>query len=319
MQIFNRPAIIDEAAKASMSPKKIEKGKKPGLNIILELLTLIALFFFTTIVEGVLYVIGGAVVNKIYEAQGDSAFFGAGYVNVDQMFSLIMTIIPTVLFSLYARLIQGRKLRTLGFTKKNAVPHYLIGLLVGGGMFSVAIGICALFGSVTLSAGSFSIPVIIVLFLCWMIQGNSEEIMCRGHMLVSFSRRYPTWVGVLLNSLLFACLHLMNPGIGVLPMINLFGFGIVMSLVFLRTGNIWMVSAIHTMWNFVQGNVFGVLVSGGEAGDTLLTCASDTSKSLINGGDFGLEGGLAVTAVLVITIVVLIFIKPCKGVDGVTN
>ena len=42
MQIFNRPAIIDEAAKASMSPKKIEKGKKPGLNIILEILTLIA-------------------------------------------------------------------------------------------------------------------------------------------------------------------------------------------------------------------------------------------------------------------------------------
>ena len=105
----------------------------------------------------------------------------------------------------------------------------------------------------------------------------------------------------------------MNPGVGVLPFINLLLFGLLMSLIFLKTGNIWLISALHTSWNFVQGNVFGVLVSGGTPSVSILSSASTEAKDLINGGAFGLEGGIAVTIVVTIAILITAFcIKPSE-------
>ena len=97
-------------------------------------------------------------------------------------------------------------------------------------------------------------------------------------------------------------LHLLNNGIAPLALVNLFLYGVFASLYFLWRGNIWGIAAFHSMWNFAQGNVFGILVSGGDFGVSLLVSVSDPSGALINGGDFGLEGGVAVTVVLTLGI-----------------
>ena len=85
-------------------------------------------------------------------------------------------------------------------------------------------------------------------------------------------------------------------------------------VIFLKTGNIWLVSALHSVWNFAQGNFFGILVSGNDFGPTVLSTTFNASKTLINGGDFGLEGGLAVTTVLVIGTLLVLFVPSNK--DG---
>ena len=103
---------------------------------------------------------------------------------------------------------------------------------------------------------------------------------------------------------MFAALHLLNSGIGPLPIVNLFLFGVLASLYYLWRGNLWGIAAFHSMWNFTQGNIFGILVSGGDYGVSLLT-SELTGSALINGGDFGMEGGLAVTAAMVIGIVLV--------------
>ena len=64
---------------------------------------------------------------------------------------------------------------------------------------------------------------------------------------------------------------------------------------------------MHTVWNFVQGNVFGMEVSGLEISCSLFSSTSDPSRSLWNGGSFGAEGGLSVTIVLTIAILVMLF------------
>ena len=319
MTVFNRPGIIDEAAEASLALKrKIFRRdlKKPGLFLLFELILYAAVLYVGMQGISLLVIIMCNILIKAYENNpGADVFLGLGVANFNTITSLFFNIAPTIVFLVYGRVFQGRKLRTQGFVRKNALKHYLIGLAAGAGLFFLALLICLAAGSVRLAPSeSFSITAIILTFLGYIIQGNAEEVMCRGHFMVSVSRRYPVWLGVALNSILFACLHLGNPGFGVLPFINILLFGFAMSLLFLRTGNIWMVSAVHTAWNFVEGCVFGVLVSGIDTGDSILSVASDTSKSLINGGSFGLEGGLAVTAVYVIGIIVLLFIKPCKDV-----
>ena len=314
-KVFYRPQIIEEAAASSLTPARKAQGKKPGLNLILEILLTFAIFFMSVICEGVALNIGQILAAMTTKLEPSGKVFGIFEPAVfEEMFYLFGTVVSTVVVVASAMFITRRRLRTFGFVKKNAVKHYLIGLALGAGLFVAAIGICVLTGSVSITyAGGANVFYLILIFMGYMLQGNSEEVACRGFTMVSISRRYPVWVGVIYNSVFFAALHLFNPGIGVLPIVNLILFGILMSLVFLKTGNIWLVSALHTSWNFVQGNVFGVLVSGGTPSVSILSTAPTELKDLINGGPFGLEGGIAVTIVVTIAILVTaFFVKPCE-------
>ena len=153
-------------------------------------------------------------------------------------------------------------------------------------------------------SGSFAAVPFLVLFLGFLVQGFSEELLCRGCFMLSVARKNSVAAGILCNALVFAALHLLNSGIGPLPIVNLFLFGVLASLYYLWRGNLWGIAAFHSMWNFTQGNIFGILVSGGDYGVSLLT-SELTGSALINGGDFGMEGGLAVTAAMVIGIVLV--------------
>lgn len=225
--------------------------------------------------------------------------------------SLVATVIATITTMIYCRFFEKRKLSTMGFRKRGAVKEYLVGMLVGIGIFSVAVGICLVTGSLEFAGicANISWAYIGLFFVGFLIQGMSEEVICRGYFMVSLSRRVPVVVAIILSSLTFAALHLANNGITVLAFINLTLFGVFAGVYMLKRGNIWGACAIHSLWNFVQGNFYGISVSGMGDLDTVMKMTSVEGKELINGGSFGLEGGLAVTIVLVIGIVVMLLTK----------
>ncbi len=214
--------------------------------------------------------------------------------------NLFGQIFVTIVCILYCRIFEKRRADTLGFVKKSAVPQYLIGAALGLGLFAAAYGICMLFGciDITSNIGSFSVVTLILYFAGYLIQGMAEEVLCRGYLMVSISRRYSTITAVLVSSAVFALLHIANPGLTMLAMLNLFLFGVFMALLMLRYNNIWIAGALHSLWNFTQGNLFGVQVSGTVNDTSVLSSAADESMAIINGGSFGLEGGLAVTIIL---------------------
>ena len=108
-------------------------------------------------------------------------------------------------------------------------------------------------------------------------------------------------------------LHGMNAGVGFLAFLNLTLFGIFMGLLFVRYENIWVVAAVHSIWNFLQGNVFGIQVSGSKIQPSLFTSDLIKGRELINGGSFGAEGGLAVTLVLLFAGAVLVWNMSKEG------
>jgi membrane protease YdiL (CAAX protease family) len=124
--------------------------------------------------------------------------------------------------------------------------------------------------------------------------------LCRSYLMVSLSRGFPLWLCVVLNALLFSVLHIGNPGVTAVALINIFLFGLFASMLTLRRGSIWMVGALHSMWNFAQGNLFGIPVSGltGSPSPFLSVLKEGRAAELLHGGDFGLEGGLAVTVLM---------------------
>lgn len=63
------------------------------------------------------------------------------------------------------------------------------------------------------------------------------------------------------------------------------------------------------MWNFAQGNIFGISVSGMDMMGSVFSFAPTNEGELINGGTFGLEGGLAVTIVLILATIAVLLVK----------
>lgn len=227
--------------------------------------------------------------------------------------TLFSTALATLTVILFCVFIQKRDLPSIGFRKKGAVREYLLGALIGTVLFSAAVGICAMFGAVEISLSSCS-PLLWILFLLgYFLQGMSEEVLCRGYFMPSVARRNSLALAVFLNSILFSLLHLFNTGISPIALLNIALVGILLSIYVLRRGDLWGACAIHSLWNFVQGNVFGVRVSGISQSTSILSTVSKPSLSLLNGGDFGLEGGLAVTIVLALAIVIVFVLRP-RGV-----
>lgn len=222
--------------------------------------------------------------------------------------------ILTVLF--YCTKIEKRKLSTLGLTKKHAVSEYIIGLGVGLLMFVLVYGLNLLVGGAVFQGFAFRpqmLPILIVSLLGYVVQGASEEIFCRGYFCNSVARWMPLWVGLVINSLFFAFMHGSNPGVSPLALLNLFLFGVFMTIYMIRRGNLWGACAIHSIWNFVQGNIFGMQVSGMVSNTSIFQTEQTDKMSIWNGGAFGPEGGLCVTIVLIAAILLVWLF--CKNRD----
>lgn len=308
---WNVPKAVHEAAEA-----------QKGLHWALEILIFIAVFFVSTIVEAVVMIpvqmvmlmrdpnylnaIKTGDVSQITETSL-AAIRTDGYT----IFSLFATAVTLVIVLLFCKLIQKRKLSSLGFVKQGAAKEYLKGMILGFVMFSAAVLICVLTGALKLSGfgDNFGLPVFLLFTAGYMIQGMEEEVLCRGYFMVSLGRRYPMAVAACINSAAFAALHLLNPGIAPLAIVNLFLFGLFASICFIKTENIWMVGAIHSVWNLVQGNVYGIKVSGLETSCSLFSSTAAEGRALFHGGAFGLEGGLAVTIILTAAILIFLFFK----------
>ena len=231
------------------------------------------------------------------------------WVMLVQLFS---TALMTATAILFCRWIEKRSAASMGLRKPHAVREYLVGTVFGIALISACVGLCAAFGALTLTPVKFSIVVWLLYLMGFFIQGMSEEVLCRGYLMVSLSRRGSMVAAVLTNSLVFALLHLANPGFGILPLINITLFGILLSIYVLRRGNLWGACAIHSLWNFFQGNIFGISVSGTGTGASPLSATMTEGMELLNGGSFGIEGGLVVTLVLAITTALTFFLLPKK-------
>jgi membrane protease YdiL (CAAX protease family) len=234
------------------------------------------------------------------------------------LISLFFTAIVTILTIVFCRYIEGRSLYSMGFVKEKAVSGYFVGLLIGTGMFAISTLIAWLSGTLEyrgIVLGG-SIGLLILYLFGFLFQGMSEEVLVRGYLMVSIAAKKPIILAVIINSALFAIMHLLNSGITVLSVINLILFGIFASVYMLRNNSIWGVCALHSAWNFTQGNVFGILVSGQSVNASILSFEPTETGTLINGGRFGLEGGLAVTIVLVAAIVISALLK---GKTNLTN
>lgn len=244
--------------------------------------------------------------------QDPTVIYEHQYATVASLYMKIISIIAIVLFCRFA---QKRSFSSIGLQTKNALLEYFKGLLIGLILFSIIVAI------IYLSDGYYFVgmkkPIdwtfILTIFMGFVIQGAQEEILCRGFMMTSIARKNSVWAAIIINSVAFGLLHLGNDGVNILGIVNIILVGVFLSVYMLRTNNILGACAIHSMWNFTQGSIYGLRISGLNPFPTVLEL-KPIGHDLLTGGDFGPEASLVTTLVFVIAIAVLVFKKPEKRI-----
>lgn len=222
--------------------------------------------------------------------------------------TLFCTFIVILTAIFYCVRIEGRNLYSMGMGKKNAGKHYLTGLLIGLVLFSA----CVLLGVLTHTISikglySQQNPGMVVLYFAgFLIQGFSEEITFRGYFMVSLMKKNSVAKAVWINSLAFAVCHMLNPGLTILAFVNLTLIGIFLSVYVIETNDIWGAAAYHSMWNFAQGVLYGISVSGTEVGNAILQTETISGSGILSGGRFGMEGSIFTTIVISVCLCLMI-------------
>lgn len=203
-----------------------------------------------------------------------------------------------ILVYVFRKFIDRKTIFSMGFSVKNRGIDFLWGLVLalliigGGSLLLYAFGLID-FTFVGMGLSNFGLSLLVFVLVAF-----NEELMMRGYILNNLLGSANRYVALAISAIIFAGMHGLNPGLTWLAFLNLFLAGIVLGSTYIFSQNLWFPISLHLFWNFLQGPVFGFEVSGNES-DSLLAVQLFGSK-LWNGGNFGFEGSLLCTILLVV-------------------
>jgi membrane protease YdiL (CAAX protease family) len=209
----------------------------------------------------------------------------------------------------WLRLFSKRPFWTLGLESQHSRQYALRGALVAGLMMALTAGLSIAPGAsfapgLLRTMGLTALGIRFLSLVAYFVQGPAEEVLFRGWLLPVIGARYRPWIGVLVSSLIFSLAHAGTNGITLLGFLNLFLFGVFAAVYALTEGGLWGIGAWHAVWNWAMGDLLG-FANDGTPHAGLLSSVKANGPDIITGGAFGLEGGLACTAVFLIAIVIV--------------
>ena len=201
---------------------------------------------------------------------------------------------------LFMKFIDRKPLMSLGLKYEGFQQDFKFGLILGAGL--IAIGFFSLFilGYVRVESFSFPFLDIVLYFILFVVVAFHEEIMLRGYILRSLMESMNRYLALAISSLIFMTVHLLNPNISFLGVVNLFLAGIVLGIYYVHKSNLWLPIGMHLTWNFFQGPIFGFEVSGIKSQSLIKQTVN--GSDLITGGKFGFEASLLATVLIVVVI-----------------
>lgn len=168
------------------------------------------------------------------------------------------------------------------------------GLVLGFAMCTAVFLVLLVTGNVVVEGvGSPLSPSLFAWAFVLVLVGIAEEVMNRGFVMSVLRRTNSRVLVIAVPSLIFGAVHLANPNVTLLSVANIVLIGIALSVMYYKSGNLWMCIGYHISWNMFQSIVYGMPVSGLSV-PTIMT-SSYPVDNLLNGGAFGIEGGVLAT------------------------
>ncbi len=169
-----------------------------------------------------------------------------------------------------------------------AARELAAGVLAGFVLFSLATGVVALFGGFAVLRVRGMGDLWVWLGIAFS-SGMVEEAVFRGVIQRQIEAMFGTWAALAATSAFFGLAHLMNPGATLFAAFAIAcEAGILLGAAYLVTRRLWVPIGLHMAWNFTQGWVFSIPVSGSEPPLGLLETRL-SGPEWLTGGPFGLE------------------------------
>jgi uncharacterized protein len=219
-----------------------------------------------------------------------------------------------LLLWLWVRFKEGRPFATIGFTAPPPRGRVLMRIARGIGIalaqFAVYLVVGLLAGTLafgeTAGGGILNLPAlgwVLVALVAFAVQSGAEEIVARGYLVQVW---YPSTgvVGALVvSAVYFTAGHSVSGDFSLLPFVDMTLYSVLAVFWVLTERSLWGLIAYHATWNWVQGSLFGVSVSGTPAPDSLFVVqTSPDASALLTGGSYGAEGSAVDIAVLLVLI-----------------
>ncbi|MFT3726256.1 MAG: type II CAAX endopeptidase family protein [Terricaulis sp.] len=205
----------------------------------------------------------------------------------------IATLAPAILL---ARFVDTRSLSSLGFSAR--LQDLLIGAVLGAAIFCVPIVILLAVGAARFSPelhGFSAFGLAVGLFACFF-NVVTQEALVRSYMFQELWAKYGAWVATIITTIIFVALHAAAIAQGTQGLIagaNILVASLMLSLAYVRTGQLWLAIGLHLGWNGLQGPVLGIAVTGNDIAFGHWSVFSFPGDALLTGGEMGVEGGLA--------------------------
>lgn len=226
-------------------------------------------------------------------------------------FTVAAVCVTWLLYRAFKRWIERAPDRELSFDRGWA-KEVLTGLAVGIVLFSVVVGAVALFGGLTVTgmgegSGFWRIAALA------LAAGVNEEVMFRAIGFRFAEKLGGSLVAIVLTSLVFGLAHLNNPGASLFAAIAIAAeAGVMLGGAYMVTRRLWLAVGIHAGWNFTQGWIWSVPVSGNAAGHGLFLTERNGAE-LLTGGAFGLEASAVTMAVATLFGLAMLWLAVRRG------
>lgn len=176
-----------------------------------------------------------------------------------------------------------------------AAKDLSLGLLAGAGLFSATVAIAAMLGVYRVVGCCSTAELVKDLFGTAIFAGFMEELLFRGILFRWMEEFAGSWAALLITSALFGFGHIFNPNATWFTSLAIsVEAGLLLGGAYMLTRSLWMPIGLHAAWNFTQGFVFDVPVSGHEK-EGFLT-ANLSGPAILSGGAFGLEASIIALA-----------------------
>ena len=220
--------------------------------------------------------------------------------------SLIFTVlaIPAAFLAYwgYVRLVEGRPPSEIFIA--GGAKELGAGMLLGCGLFSITIGLVWVFGGYQV-VGTNTWNVLVASLTLSVMSGFLEELIARGIIFRITEESLGTWFALVISALIFGLLHLGNPHATIVSALAIaLEAGLLLGACYIMTRRLWFAVGMHFAWNFTQGGIFGVAVSGMESKGILQSRL--VGPEVISGGLFGAEASIIAVVVCVSGFAILI-------------
>jgi uncharacterized protein len=202
----------------------------------------------------------------------------------------------------FATLVERRPTREL--SPRGGVLEWLAGFAIGTLLLAATAGILVLLGAYRIETGG-QVSAVGHGLLGFLPQSLFEEVLMRALFFKIVEEALGSWPAMVIQAALFGVMHLGNPGASAFGALAIaLEAGILLAAGYMYTRRLWLVWGLHLGWNWTQGSLFGIRVSGTHVSSSWLI-SQPKGADWLTGGSFGVEAS-PVAVVLCLAVALLV-------------